>query len=452
MKVIFVAYIRTHFVALLPHAEWLRSQGHRVAFYFAQTYNGFLEDAAALKQLGIGGIEKGGGEIGTSERSLWRGRREPVSVPSRSFASCAFAFRDVDRFYQALLVRLAPHLLVLPEENVSYLSNLLVRQAHVHSIPTVIMPYTIDNPVEAAEAYYLRRRFLVRPGLRVMFARKYPQWVFEHKGASVLRLPFRAAATMQWMGFAPPDPWKNTCSFADAVAVECKALSRLHVRAGLPLSKLHIIGSSTLDRMAAIQREAETLKARLLQDLGLPVDKPVFLAAIPPDQFNTVRPGCEFTHHAEVLAFWMNTLAATGWNVIVNLHPHLNPHQVQLGDHPNVRLCVRPVAELLPLCDVFVACISATIRWAIAAAKPVLNHDFYRYGYDDYRSVPGVVHMNTRAEFSHEVAQFAASESHRENLRRSQAEVAADWGSLDEKGGQRLLELFNLLGRHRKPT
>ena len=39
---------------------------------------------------------------------------------------------------------------------------------------------------------------------------------------------------------------------------------------------------------------------------------------------------------------------------------------------------------LLPVADVYVACISATICWALALGIPVVNYDCYRYRYDDY--------------------------------------------------------------------
>lgn len=445
MKIFFTAYIRTHFRALVSQAEWLNEQGNEVGFYFATKYHGYAEDAEMTQALGMKAVAFDGCEVGKSEHALWYGRKEPVNLPSRNFLVCALKFRDVDSFYHALLSRLSPDILVLPEENIGYMCNFLVLQAQQHSVRTVVMPYTIDNPIEAAEAYYLRRRFLVRRGLRRIFARKYPQWAFEHKGGSVFRLPFRPAAIMQLMGFAPPDPWKNTCAFSDAVSVECEALCRQHAHSGLPLSKLHVVGSRTLDRMAVILGNAAFLKMQMLQELGLSVGKSVFLAAIPPDQFNTHRPGCEFMSHAEVITFWIDALAATGWNVVVNLHPHLKPELMQLGSHPNVRLCQRPVAELLPLCDVFVACISATIRWAIAAAKPVLNHDLYRYGYDDYRSAPGVVHVTTRNEFNREVTRISTDEAYREQLRLDQSTVAADWGNLDGGSGERLLALFSEL-------
>jgi hypothetical protein len=269
--------------------------------------------------------------------------------------------------------------------------------------------------------------------------------MFEHKGVRLLRLPFPAVVVMQCMGYAPAKPWQNLCSFADAVTVECEALYSQHLVAGLDLMRLRVTGSCTLDKLAAVKRDSVAMRSALLAELGIDPAMPVFLAAIPPDIFQSKQRKVEFTNHAEVVAFWINVLAATGWNVVVNLHPHLKPELITLGAHPNVRLCQRPVAELLPLCDVFVACISATIRWAIAAAKPVLNHDLYRYGYDDYRSAPGVVHLTTRDEFSREVMRIAGDAAYREQLTLAQASVAADWGVLDGKSSERLLAIFSEL-------
>lgn len=444
MKVIFTAHLRTHFRALAPPAAWLRERGHDSAFYFAARYHGCDEDAVEARAAGHRVISFDGAED-AAEMPLWRGRKEPTAVPARSFFRCLLKYHVVKRFYRALIARLRPDVLVLPEENVGYLSHLLVRQAQACGAAVVVMPYTIDNPVEAAEALLQNAACVVRGGLRRGFARRHPGWVFEHKGTKLLRLPFPAAAAMQWTGLAPARPWQNVASFADAAAFECEVLRARHAMAGADGVDLRVTGSCALDGMAVVLREAAALRGSLLRELGLDPAKPVFLAAIPPDIFKSKQRKVEFADHAEVVTFWIDTLAATGWNVVVNLHPHLKPELIQLGSHPNVRLCQRPVAELLPLCDVFVACISATIRWAIAAGKPVINHDLYRYGYDDYRSAPGVLHVTTREEFCREVARITTDTVYREEVRLAQASVAADWGILDGGSGERLLALFSEL-------
>ncbi|MFN0080380.1 MAG: hypothetical protein ACKVY0_28260 [Prosthecobacter sp.] len=453
MKILFVAYIRTHFRALISQGDWLRLRGDEVGFYFAARYHGCDEDVRAALESGYRVIVFDGAESAVQAVALWRGRKEPTAFPARSFTGCLLKFCAVKQFYHALFARLKPDIVVLPEENIGYLSHLLVQQAHECDVRVVVTPYTIDNPVEAAEVQLQNPGCIVRGGLRRIFARRYPQWMYEHKGVPLFRLPFPAAAAMQFMGAAPARPWQNICSFADAVAVECEALRSQHAGGGVNSAKLRVTGSCALDKMAAVVRDAEPLKAQLLTELELDPSKPVFLAAIPPDIFKSKQRMVEFIDHAEVVIFWIETLAATGWNVVVNLHPHLNPEVIHLGRRPNVRLCLRPVAELLPLCDVFVACISATIRWAIATAKPVLNYDLYQYGYEDYRSAPGVVHVTTREEFSREVTRITNDDAHREQLSLAQAVVAADWGILDGGSGGRLLALFTeLLSSKHSPT
>lgn len=445
MKVLFAVHIRTHFRALTPPADWLRQEGIDVGFYFASRYQGVDEDMHSAAASDHRVVAFDGSESAAHRAALWRWRKEPCTFSARSFIKCLMKFHAVRRFYHVLFTKLEPDILVLPEENVGYLSNVLVQQAHACGARVVVMPYTIDNPVEAAEVLHQNKACIVQGTLRQIFAKKHPAWVFEYKGVRLLRLPFPAATVMQFMGNAPTHPWQNICSFADAVSVECAALLSQHEVAGVDRAKLRVTGSCALDRMAAAQQDAAALRAALLVELGLDPAKPVFLAAIPPDIFKSKQRKVDFLNHTEVVTFWIDALAATGWNVVVNLHPHLKPELMQLESHPNVRHCQRPVAELLPLCDVFVACISATIRWAIAAAKPVLNHDLYRYGYDDYRSAPGVVHVTTRNEFNREVTRISTDEAYREQLRLDQSTVAADWGNLDGGSGERLLALFSEL-------
>ncbi len=40
---------------------------------------------------------------------------------------------------------------------------------------------------------------------------------------------------------------------------------------------------------------------------------------------------------------------------------------------------MRTRLSLVPLCSLYVASVSATIRWAIACGKPVVNYDVYRF-------------------------------------------------------------------------
>ncbi len=446
MTIVLAAYLRTHFRALMPQACWLAEQGHKVTLYLAARYRDSVDDAAEAHTLGFQVIQCDGREYPEGALPLWHHRKEPVAFINKGFIGCTMKFRAVSDFYHRLFGRIKPDVIILPEENVGYLSHLLVRAAHAHGARAVVMPYTIDKPNEAAETFLAKPAFQVRGWLRQSFARKHPHWVHRHKDQDLLRLPFPAAATMEWLKMAPPAPWRNLCAFSDAVAFECQALANQAIELGLPADKIQITGSRVLDEMAEIRNNSDFRKADLLEQLGLNPNKPIFLAALPPDIFKSkLRSEVEFQTHKEATAFWLDTLAATGWNVIVNPHPHLNPANIDLGGHSNVRLCLRPVSELLPLCDVFVACISATIRWAIACAKPVLNHDLYRFDYPDYRQASGVVHVQTRTDFQTEVTKLGTDTAYRSQLAVLQSSVAMDWGILDGGSSYRLAALFTHL-------
>ncbi len=65
-----------------------------------------------------------------------------------------------------------------------------------------------------------------------------------------------------------------------------------------------------------------------------------------------------------------------------------------------VRLVTDDIARLIPLCDVFVASVSATISMALACGKPVVNYDVYRFRYDDFEGVPDLHTFENRSEFA----------------------------------------------------
>ncbi|MBL9130462.1 MAG: hypothetical protein JNG86_04635, partial [Verrucomicrobiaceae bacterium] len=420
--------------SLLPTARFLHESGRAVLVHFARPYPGWEADVALARENGFQAADAAGRDVTAQIQPLTKAEKNLTRLSARSFFRAGLKLRAYAAHVRAFITRTRPAAILLPEENLEYLSHVLTREATRLGVPSLVLPYTLDNPLEACEAYHCHPRHRVSGTLRQWFAKKHPQWAREHRGVTLLRIPFPAALAMQQFGFAPPDPWQNTCSFATRVLLESDAARRAYASSGIPDEKFAIIGSTVHDRMAAIlSREAEN-RAELLHELGLDPKRPVFLAAIPPDQFNTKRAGCEFASHAEIVTFWLETLSATGWNVIVNLHPHLKPEEIDFGAWPNVKYSARPTAEVIPLCDVFVASISATIRWAVACGKTVINHDLYLYRYDDYTGAPGVIHLETKAAFTAEVARVAtqppASTPH------------SDWGILDGKSGERLKNLL----------
>ena len=120
----------------------------------------------------------------------------------------------------------------------------------------------------------------------------------------------------------------------------------------------------------------------------------------------------------------------------------------------NLAICWDDTATLVPLCDLYVAAISATIRWAIACGKPVVNYDVFQYRFDDYDGVPGNILVNDIALLPAGAQRLAANPERLAALASAQSTVAQDWGRLDGESSRRMLALIDrlLTSANRKPN
>ena len=348
------------------------------------------------------------------------------------------------RWSRALTDRIRPALVVLCEDNVEGVSAPIVRAAHEASAIVAIQPNTIATAAEPAETYWGNPAHSLDRWSNRVVARLYPRWVYTHRGRALLRLPAAGVLAAEWLGLAPPLPWQINSGGADVILAESEAVRRYFARAGLPADRLRLTGTLAADRLARGMAEAPRRRERLRAALGFSGDRPVVLCALPPNQLDVRASACCFARYEDLLAFWIETLAKSGeCDVVLSLHPRSRRDPVRHFEGPRVRIAEEPVVDLIPACDVFVASVSATIRWAIACSKPVLNYDVYRYHYDDYAGVDGVVTIDDREEFAREAARMLTDPDHRARLARRQAAAAADWGTLDGRAAERIRALFD---------
>ena len=130
---------------------------------------------------------------------------------------------------------------------------------------------------------------------------------------------------------------------------------------------------------------------------------------------------------------------------MIALHPSVPPADAVKYERYGARVAPLNTAELVPLCDIFVASISSTIRWAIACSKPVVNYDVYRYRYTDFIGIEGVLTMEEQQEFVSTLHRLFSDPPYADDIRQKQAAIAACWGRLDGQSGRRLVDLVRRL-------
>ena len=456
-RALLVSYLSTHFMELQRVAAAMKKSGRwEPVFHFARAYPEAATNAKACDAAGwawTSAVPLAGPAAGASGPG-WRARvldaMRGLPSPAKQVLRWSWRYAKRRRSYRALAKSWRPFLggtslVVLAEDNLDYMVPVLIREAHEGGVPTVIVPFTIANALEPAEAYLGNEArtvgFFDGP-----FAKRYPQWVYEHRGHRLLRLPAAEALATEHLGLAPPKPWILNSGNADAIAVESPAMLAHYRACGLPESQLVLTGALYNDVLAEAGREAPALR----RSLGLD-DRPVILVALPPDQVESrTRQQCDFTTHDALARYWIATLAASkDFQVVVSLHPRIPRESMAFIESSGAKIADVDIARLVPVAALFVASVSATIRLAIACGVPVINYDVYRYRYTDYAGMPGVRALEDRAAFEAEVQRLTTDPSALEVLGAAQRSVMGEWALLDGGAEARMLALFDRLASAR---
>jgi hypothetical protein len=339
---------------------------------------------------------------------------------------------------------------VLGGDMVGYDTSLYIKVGHERGIPTLIVPSTMSNGLEQAEVYYGDPSYHVTGWAGQLVATLFAKWTMKHKDKRLFRCPPGRIIAMELAGLAPPKPWIFNSGAADAIAIESEAMVDYYAQSGMKHSRMVLTGSLSDEAMAARLSASRLLRERLCRELGLEPSRPLIVTAIPPD-FLYVTGGrlqCDFQNYADLIAFWIGSLAELkGCNCVVALHPSMDANMMRHIECDNVRISTWKTAELVPLCDIYVASISSTIRWAIACGKPVVNYDVYRYRYTDFLGVPGVLATEERAEYRSLLHRLVEDIGYRKEVADQQAASSSYWGMLDGQVGDRMLSLIERLTR-----
>jgi hypothetical protein len=379
---------------------------------------------------------------------IWRAVRGILTALPFPFTAIRAVARQGQQlwFARTIVGRVQPVAVILAEDTVGYETAAVIKAAHERRAPALIIPFTVANALEPAEIFYNdRARSLARWKNRLL-APFYPEWVYQHRRRTLLRVPVEEIIAKEWWGLAPPLPWQMNSGRADAIAVESRVMDAFYRREGLPPAQLVVTGGISDDTLADGVRDAAARRTALCAELGLPCDQKLLLCALTDDRFALPGAPPDFADYPELVRFVTQTLKALpGFSVIVRLHPRSSEDVARLVEECGVRISRRDTASIVPLCDLYVASVSATIRWAIACGKPVVNYDVYRLGLTDYDDVPGVLLVEERSEFATVLRRLATDRTFFADLGEKQQRVASEWGDLDGHAGERILECLDTL-------
>ena len=454
MKVLFISHVDSYFSGFVDLIRLLQINGDDPCVLFPASYPNLGLHIDVCRKENIRYSAAASPASTTKSESLLarikaslsaRSRNAVLAFPGIGYLVHLTIFSRKLRAIRQLLHRDKPDLLALGGDIVGHDMALYIKAGHELGIPSVLLPGWMASAREPAELNLYNPRFFFSRPLNALLGYYAPNWIYTHKGRALVRQPAQEACALMTLGLAPPLPWVLHSGFADAIAVESEAARKYGIDEGLSSTVLVVTGSRTHDTLAKWMSDSTKQKVSLCEKLGLDSKKPILLSALPPDLLYALggRPSCDFTTYRDLVEFWISSLRhSTDANIIVGLHPSAKRENFSYIETLGASISDQPIAELIPVCDYYVASISATIQWAIACGKPVINYDVYRYRYTDYLGVKGVLATEEQDEFRRLLQKMATDEAFREEIAGFQRADAPRWGILDGKAGERILALF----------
>ena len=347
------------------------------------------------------------------------------------------------RHFRRIAKNTGADLIVLAEDNVGHATGVFTRVARERGIPVFTLPYSIANAKEFAESYFNEPEHQMTRWPNRLVRRCFSRWTYKHRGKVLTRLPPWYCIGQELLRIAPPNPWAFNSGYSDTIIVESPRTVDYYRRAGVTNQAIEPIGAMFDDELAECLVGATSRREALYRRLDLPAGRPMLLTALPPNQLLN-RKNCCFTEFNELIRAWLVPLVEQShFNVVVRLHPRTNRASMQwIEDDLGLKICEDNTASMVPLCDLYLACVSATIRWAVVCGKPVINYDVYDYQYDDYDDAPGVLTTNDYQTYVDLVRRTATDRPWFEELRRRQEADCQRWGTLDGNSAARIVAFF----------
>jgi hypothetical protein len=347
------------------------------------------------------------------------------------------------KWMRKFLVEQEVSIIIMAEDNTYFNTAVWIKAGHKQKVPSLVVPYTISNPIEQAESALYDILLKIDTFPKKMVKLFFPRWVYTHKQIPLLRLPWYSIVAREWFRIAPSNPWMLNSGYADAIAVESIAMQKYYLKGKLSPQVLHLTGTIVDDVLNESLAHKEKYRKKLNEEMDLDPKKPILLVSLIPNGFP--HP-CEFMNYQELASFFgLLTTRYKNWNVIISPHPKQNKSELEAIPALRGKMTWIDSAHLVPLSSIYVASISATIRWAIACGIPVINYDMYQFNYDDYRQIPGVLHADNQHAFLNLLDKLTADKNFYNKTALSQQKIMQEWGFLDGLSSQRLLDLINSL-------
>jgi hypothetical protein len=373
----------------------------------------------------------------------------------RSGISCSFykeflaEWRSRIGYYQAMLSRIRPSMLLVPESEDGISGEIwLISAARSLHIPVVVIPYEASGREDFINLIAQRHQNGIANHVGHRARKRLQQvdeeiWILNGERGATSVYPVEYILALHESGIRIPNPWTTHGGEADILAVESDGMEEHYLREGVRAEKLKLTGSPYADRLHSQLMVSSRLSTAYEAGEKIDPTKTRILVSLPPNYHDQRGRLCPYpSYEAMCAAIVRDFSRLDNVQVTVVIHPAHGGQADLLNGLADIELSSEWVLDLIPKHDIFVTSGSSTLRWAVAARKPSINLDYYRFRLEFFDHLAGVTTVESPSEAIHLAQSLITDHEMYRHVTQQQIAIGHKWGIMDGKNNDRVVDMI----------
>jgi hypothetical protein len=443
-KILIISTAPTQFKSLLNYATILKNN-FEVEFYFDDTKDEIREEVIISDKLGfkynfhLGSPYAKRNNISTkstfTKPTFWQKILFKL-FPKNEIVGALNSLKAQEDYVATFINTNKPDVILTCEDNCGC-ALLFIKEAKKKNIKTVVSVFTLANEQELGYVYSKLSNFYVKGFVKQFFYSCFNKWKINYKGIIITCEILPQVIAKEIFKIAPKNPWISVGGNSDYIAIESEFVKEYYLNSGADKKKMKLVPHPALENFQHRMNSKLFYIEELKKNFSTINNQPILLCSLPPDYFANKT----FSNYKEIIDFWITTLTKQNtYQIWLSLHPRQNLNSIEYLNNYPVTIVKEPIENLIPLCDVFVAQYSATIRLALMCEKYVINYDMFDANYTEYANCKLVNTISTKEHFEKAIIDFTKS-----SVPVLNKEPNSYFGNFCEKPNKKITSFFDSL-------
>lgn len=203
------------------------------------------------------------------------------------------------------------------------------------------------------------------------------------------------------LGGISKNPWCIGNGMSDVVCVDSFYTLKRYVSEGVSEDKIKIAGDLAYDTLFDHINDKDKLRREFFEQHRLGQDKPIIVLALPQFAEQGVM---DWEQHWKEVNYLTESLSSLNCTLLISLHPRVNPLDYEyLRGQMNILISSKPLNQILPIADLFIAVNSSTVIWAVLCGIQTVVLDFYGLDSLIFRHLNSIKYITNRSNLGIQV-------------------------------------------------